>query len=70
MRDRSGGSEVPAASARLRRPGVAWPALAGLAGGVVLLLLSVAGRYGYHRDELYFLARAGSRRSATWTSPR
>jgi hypothetical protein len=29
--------------------------LIGVAGGVVLLLVSVAGRYGYHRDELYFL---------------
>ena len=46
------------AVAESRRPDVTWPILSGLAGGVVLLLLSVAGRYGYHRDELYFL-RAG-----------
>ena len=40
------------------RPGVAWSGLAALAGGVTLILLAVANRYGYHRDELYFL-RAG-----------
>ena len=40
------------------RPGVAWPGLAALAGGMSLVLLAVANRYGYHRDELYFL-RAG-----------
>jgi Dolichyl-phosphate-mannose-protein mannosyltransferase len=40
------------------RPDVAWRGLAALAAGTALLLLAVAGRYGYHRDELYFL-RAG-----------
>ena len=43
---------------RNERRDVARLELACLAGGVVLLLASVAGRYGYHRDELYFL-RAG-----------
>jgi hypothetical protein len=46
------------AVAESRRTAATWPVPAGLAGGVVLVLLSVAGRYGYHRDELYFL-RAG-----------
>ena len=37
---------------------VAWGGLAALAGAVAALLLATSGRYGYHRDELYFL-RAG-----------
>jgi 4-amino-4-deoxy-L-arabinose transferase-like glycosyltransferase len=42
---------------------VAWPTVAVPALGVVALLLATAGRYGYHRDELYFL-RAG--RELAW----
>jgi hypothetical protein len=34
-----------------------------LAGAVVALLVALAGRYGYHRDELYFLA---SDRDLAW----
>ena len=47
----------------LREPGFAWLPVVAIAAALVLLLLAVAGRYGYHRDELYFLAavwRGGS----------
>ena len=33
---------------------VAWGPVAGVALGIVAVLLVVAGKYGYHRDELYF----------------
>ncbi len=48
------------ASTRLDRrpPPVAWAPLGVLSALVALILVAVAGRYGYHRDELYFL-RAG-----------
>ncbi len=42
-------------SERRLAQGVWW-----VAGGVVTLLLSVAGRYGFHRDEFYFIV-AGRR---------
>jgi 4-amino-4-deoxy-L-arabinose transferase-like glycosyltransferase len=45
---------VVAAPARLARP--AWLGLAGLAAVLVALETAVSARYGYHRDELYFLA--------------
>jgi hypothetical protein len=37
------------------RPPVAWQLLLGVAAATVALLLVTASRYGYHRDELYFL---------------
>lgn len=36
--------------------GTGWRPLLGVAAAVTLLLALTAGRYGYHRDELYFLA--------------
>jgi hypothetical protein len=43
---------------RVARPPVAWAPLGAVGIAVALLLLAFAGRYGYSRDELYFL-RAG-----------
>ncbi len=43
----------------LERPRLAWLPVGSVAAGVVLLLLATAGRYDYHRDELYFRLLAG-----------
>jgi hypothetical protein len=39
----------------VRRPALAWRPILTVALGVLALLLVVANRYGFHRDELYFL---------------
>jgi 4-amino-4-deoxy-L-arabinose transferase-like glycosyltransferase len=39
----------------VRRPELAWRPVSAVALGVLALLLVVADRYGFHRDELYFL---------------
>jgi 4-amino-4-deoxy-L-arabinose transferase-like glycosyltransferase len=46
----------PANLDRVTRPGFAAGPVVGIAAGSVVLLLAFASRYGYHRDELYFLS--------------
>jgi hypothetical protein len=47
-------------------PGLARAPVAGVAAQAAALLVAVSARYGYHRDELYFLARG---RHLAWGYP-
>ncbi len=51
---RPGGSTGEAGLARVQPP-AAWPAVLAIAAAVFALEMAVSTRYGYHRDELYFL---------------
>ncbi len=55
---------VPAARPARDGRGAVWIIAAAAAGAE----LAVSARYGYHRDELYFLEAAGTCSWAMWTS--
>ena len=62
------GPGEPAGGASWRR--FAWLPMLGIAAAALALLMLVAGRYGYHRDELYFVAASSTWPGGTSTSRR
>src|SRR5664279_3342280 len=47
--------DPPTTISPARLPAVAWLPLLGVSAALAALEIAVSGRYGYHRDELYFV---------------
>jgi hypothetical protein len=49
---------------------ITWAGVLAVAGWLVMLLVALATRYGYYRDELYFRRLSDHPAWGTWTSRR